>query len=76
MGKTEIVLTGGDVVTGHDPATGRELWRDVGLNPDDEGNYRIIASPVTVGDIVVASRRRSLLTVDTGICRDQRWSRA
>ena len=26
-GKTEIVITGGDVVTGHDPATGKELWR-------------------------------------------------
>ena len=23
----EIVITGGDVVTGHDPATGKELWR-------------------------------------------------
>jgi 3D (Asp-Asp-Asp) domain-containing protein len=26
-GATEIVLTGGDVVTGHDPESGRELWR-------------------------------------------------
>ena len=26
-GKTEIVITGGDVVTGHDPETGEELWR-------------------------------------------------
>jgi outer membrane protein assembly factor BamB len=56
-GATEIVVTGADVVTGHDPATGKELWRDGGLNPDDEGNYRIIASPVTVGDIVVAPTR-------------------
>ena len=31
---TEIVITGGDVVTGHDPATGKELWRANGLNPD------------------------------------------
>jgi len=56
-GATEIVLTGADVVTGHDPATGKELWRDTGLNPEGEGNYRIIASPVTVGDIVVAPSR-------------------
>ncbi len=56
-GATEIVLTGGDVVTGHDPDTGQELWRDSGLNPDNEGNYRIIASPVAVGDIVVAPTR-------------------
>ena len=56
-GKTEIVVTGGDVVTGHDPATGRELWRASGLNPDDEGNYRVVASPVAVGDLVVAPTR-------------------
>ena len=30
----EIVITGGDAVTGHDPATGKELWRVRGLNPD------------------------------------------
>ena len=29
----EIVITGGDVVTGHDPNNGRELWRANGLNP-------------------------------------------
>ena len=32
-GKTEIVITGGDLVTGHDPATGKELWRADVLNP-------------------------------------------
>jgi outer membrane protein assembly factor BamB len=56
-GQTEIVVTGADVVTGHDPGTGKELWRDSGLNPNDEGNYRIIASPVAVGDVVVAPSR-------------------
>jgi outer membrane protein assembly factor BamB len=44
-------------VTGHDPASGRELWRASGLNPDDEGNYRVVASPVAVGDLVVAPSR-------------------
>ena len=47
---TEIVVSGGDVVTGHDPATGKELWRADGLNPDNDGNYRIVASPVVHGD--------------------------
>jgi outer membrane protein assembly factor BamB len=51
------VVTGGDAVTGHDPATGKELWRDAGLNPGREGNYRIVASPVAVGDVVVAPSR-------------------
>jgi outer membrane protein assembly factor BamB len=53
----EIVLTGGDVVTGHDPKTGKEIWRASGLNPGREGNYRIVASPVAVGDVVVAPTR-------------------
>ena len=53
----EIIVTGGDVVTGHDPQTGRELWRASGLNPDKEGNYRVVASPVAVGDVVVAPTR-------------------
>jgi outer membrane protein assembly factor BamB len=56
-GMMEIVVTGADVVTGHDPKTGKELWRDTGLNPDREGNYRIVASALTVGDIVVAPSR-------------------
>jgi outer membrane protein assembly factor BamB len=63
-GRTEIIVTGGDVVTGHDPQTGRELWRVDGLNPNREGNYRIIASPVAVDDIVVTPTRvRPMLTV-------------
>ncbi len=53
----EVVVTGGDVVTGHDPRTGKELWRAAGLNPSREGNYRIVASPVAVGDVVVAPTR-------------------
>ena len=35
---TEIVITGGDVVTGHNPANGQELWRADGLNPDNDGS--------------------------------------
>jgi outer membrane protein assembly factor BamB len=66
-GGTEVVVTGGDVVTGHDPATGKELWRADGLNPHNEGNYRIVASPVVHGDLLFApSRERPLLALKTG----------
>src|SRR5688572_8218293 len=37
---TEIVISGGDVVTGHDPASGKELWRADGLNPQNNPYYR------------------------------------
>jgi outer membrane protein assembly factor BamB len=64
---TEIVVTGGDVVTGHDPATGRELWRADGLNPDNDANYRIVASPVTHGDLIIApTRERPMLVLKAG----------
>jgi outer membrane protein assembly factor BamB len=53
----EIVVTGGDVVTGHDPKTGQELWRANGLNPTKDPYYRIVASPVASGDIVIAPTR-------------------
>ncbi|HEX9366080.1 MAG TPA: PQQ-binding-like beta-propeller repeat protein [Vicinamibacterales bacterium] len=63
----EIVLTGGDVVTGHDPATGRELWRADGLNPANDPNYRIVASPVTYGDLIIApTRERPMLVLKAG----------
>lgn len=55
--QVEIILLGGDVVTGHDPATGRELWRGTGLNPTNNPNQRTIASPVVVGNMIIAPTR-------------------
>lgn len=66
-GSAEIVILGGDAVTGHDPATGRELWRAGGLNPDNDGNYRIVASPVVFGDLIIApTRERPMLALKAG----------
>jgi outer membrane protein assembly factor BamB len=56
-GKDEIVVSGGDYVTGHDPATGAEVWRADGLNPGKDRNYRIVASPVVAGGMIYASSR-------------------
>jgi outer membrane protein assembly factor BamB len=56
-GRAEIVVTGGDCITGHDPATGKELWRGTGFNPGKDPAYRIIASPVVYDDIVYAPTR-------------------
>jgi outer membrane protein assembly factor BamB len=66
-GKVEIVLNGGDCVTGHDPDTGKELWRSWGLNPTGDGNFRIIASSVTRDGIVYAPTRvRPFLAIKAG----------
>jgi outer membrane protein assembly factor BamB len=67
-GKTaELVVTGGDCVTGHDLATGKELWRANGLNPDNNPSYRIVASPVIFNEIIYAPTRvRPLLALKAG----------
>jgi outer membrane protein assembly factor BamB len=75
-GKTQIVVSGGDYVTGHDPETGREIWRAGGLNPGKNANYRIVASPVVADGMIYApSRRRPLLALRAGGVGDVTTSR-
>ena len=63
--RREIIVTGADYVTGHDPADGRELWRVGGLNPTANPIQRIVASPVVDGRrIFVPSRVRPLLALE------------
>ncbi len=63
----EIVLSGGDCVTGHDPATGKELWRANGLNPQNNPNYRIVNSPtIADGMIFAGSRGNPYLAIRAG----------
>jgi len=58
-GRAELIITGGDVVSGHDPATGKEYWRADVLNPERNGAYRIIASPTIVNGLIIAPTRVS-----------------
>lgn len=51
-GRTEILIAGGDALTGHDPETGRELWRWGTWNPTRIGHWRLVPSPVA-GDSVI-----------------------
>lgn len=60
-GRTEIVINGGDYVTGHDPETGREVWRAGGLNPQNNPMYRIISSTVVHDGIIYVPTRRGPL---------------
>lgn len=66
-GVTQIVISGGDYVTGHNPETGQEIWRSGGLNPHQEGNYRVVGSPLVVEGIIYApTRKRPLLALRAG----------
>ena len=63
----EIVVSGGDIVTAHDPATGKEIWRANGLNPENIPSYRIIASPLVAGGLIIAPTRvRPMLAIKPG----------
>ena len=52
-GQAQILLVGGNCVTGHDPETGVELWRGYGLNPKDGEWMRVVPSPVSVGGLAI-----------------------
>src|SRR5207247_6872524 len=52
--RKEVVVIGGDAVTGHDAASGKELWRVGGWNPSKIGHWRIVPSVVTGDGVVFA----------------------
>ncbi len=63
--KGNIILTGADLVTSHDPETGREQWRFDFAEGHRKSIWRIIASPVEAGDLVVTPypRGRTLVAL-------------
>jgi outer membrane protein assembly factor BamB len=63
LGQTRVVVvSGGDVLTGHDLATGREVWRAGGLNPGKRAYHQVIASPFVTGTtLIVPTRIKPLL---------------
>jgi outer membrane protein assembly factor BamB len=66
-GTLEIVVSGGDCVTGHDPATGKELWRSYGLNPGNDPFYRIVNSPIVMDGLIYAgAKSKPYLAVRAG----------
>lgn len=54
-GRKELLIAGGDVISGHDPANGNELWRWGTWNPEHrEVWWRLVPSPVAGGGVVLA----------------------
>ncbi|MEI8042254.1 MAG: PQQ-binding-like beta-propeller repeat protein [Verrucomicrobiota bacterium] len=69
-GRNELLIQGGDCISGHDPSSGNEFWR-FDYNPQRRTMWRLIPSPVTVGDLIVATKPRggpllALKTTGTG----------
>jgi len=66
-GVKQIIISGGDYVTGHDPETGGELWRSAGLNPKNSEHFRIVGTPVTANGVIYASSRKEpFLAIQAG----------
>lgn len=53
-GRDEIIITGGDCITGHDPKTGAENWRWGTWNPTKIGHWRLVPSPVAGNGVALA----------------------
>jgi outer membrane protein assembly factor BamB len=52
-GKTQIVVVGGNYVTGEDAATGNELWRGGGLlNLQNPSSSRLVPSPLVADGLI------------------------
>lgn len=54
-GRKELIVVGGDAITGHDLETGEELWRWGTWNPRRIGHWRLVPSAVAGGGVILAS---------------------
>jgi outer membrane protein assembly factor BamB len=52
-GNKQLLVVGGDALTGHDLETGKELWRWGTWNPKRIRHWRLVPSPVAGEDIVL-----------------------
>lgn len=53
-GTRQLLVAGGDVLTAHDPQSGKELWRWGTWNPMRITHWRLVPSPVTGGGVILA----------------------
>ncbi|MFN3242650.1 MAG: PQQ-binding-like beta-propeller repeat protein [Planctomycetota bacterium] len=68
-GREEMLLVGGDVITGHDPKTGKELWRWGTWNEGHRERFWRLVPSVVVGDglaLVCAPKRAPVYAVRLG----------
>ena len=54
QGTKQVLIAGGDVLTGHDPKTGQELWRWGTWNPQRIEHWRLVTSPVAGDGVILA----------------------
>jgi len=68
--KGQLLVAGGDVITGHDPKSGDELWRWGTWNPGHKQEWwRLVPSPVVGGGriLVCAPKKAPVYAIETGL---------
>lgn len=67
-GREELILVGGDCITGHNPVTGKEYWRWGTWNPQKIGHWRLVPSPAVGGGVALACapKREPIFAVNLG----------
>ena len=53
-GREELLVSGGDCITGHDPASGKELWRWGTWNHKRISHWRLVPSPAYGKGVILA----------------------
>ena len=68
-GRKEILVAGGDAISGHDPSNGKELWRWGTWNPTRLGHWRLVPSPVAGDGVILACapKRDPIYAVKAGL---------
>jgi outer membrane protein assembly factor BamB len=54
QGRKELLVAGGDYLSGHDLKTGKELWQWGTWNPTQVGHWRLVPSPIAGDGVVLA----------------------
>ena len=67
-GRDELLVTGGDCVSGHSLTDGKELWRFGSWNPEKIGHWRLVPGPVAGAGIILACapKRQPVYAVKAG----------
>ena len=67
-GRRELLVVGGDDLSGHDLETGKELWRWGTWNPTRIRHWRLVPSPVANEDVILACapKRDPIYAIRTG----------
>ena len=67
-GREELLVVGGDALSGHDLETGKELWRWGTWNPVRISHWRLVPSPVAGDGVILACapKRSPIYAVKAG----------